>query len=159
MKNFFNINHFLHNLRLSDIPRNTVEHQRIDVGLKLVRLYGRVDCLSPELDGDIVWHELAFARIFQEPFADLGARVDGAKYIAAGAMIKARNSAERFALCAFAAAGAPKRMNVLYLMGEFDFIAGPARRWEAESAAMIQRPQDRHSPGDCRDRSARCQRY
>src|SRR5215471_11343305 len=104
MKNFFNIDHFLHDFRLSNVPWNAIEHERVDVGFELMRFNGRVDRLPPELDGDIVRHELSLARIFQERLADFGARVDRAEHIAAGAMIKARDRAERFALRAFAAA-------------------------------------------------------
>jgi len=89
---------------LADIPRNTVEHEGIDIWLELVRLHRGIDRRSPELDRDLIGHELTLAGVFKEGFANLRAGVDGAKYIAAGAMIKARDCAQRFALRPFAAA-------------------------------------------------------
>ena len=108
MKHFFYIDHFLHDFRLPDIAWNPVEHECIDVWLKIVRLYRRIDRLSPKLDCDLVRHELASARVFKERFAYLRARVDRAEYIAAGAMIKARDRAQCLALRTFAAAGRAK---------------------------------------------------
>jgi hypothetical protein len=54
MEHFFNVDHFPHDLSLTDIPRNTVQHQRVNVRLKFVRFHSRVDRLSPKLDCDIV---------------------------------------------------------------------------------------------------------
>src|SRR5437773_1304873 len=69
----------------------------------------RVDRLSPQLNRDLVRHELAFAGIFKKGLADFCARVDRAEYIAAGAMIKARNRAEGFSLRALAASRRAKK--------------------------------------------------
>jgi hypothetical protein len=56
MKHFFHVDHFLHDLGLSDIPRNTVQHQRVDIRLEFVRFHSRIDRLSPKLHCDIVWN-------------------------------------------------------------------------------------------------------
>src|SRR6266581_2966612 len=104
MKHFLHVDHFLHDFGLADIPRNTVEDERIDVWFKLVRLHRGVDRRSPELDRDLIGHELAFAGVLEEGLAYFRAGVDRAKYIAAGAMIKAWDCAKRFALRPFAAA-------------------------------------------------------
>ena len=109
MENFFNVDHFPHNLGLANIPRNTVQHECVDVRLKFMGFHSRIDCLSPKLHGDIVRDELAFARVFKERFADFRTGVDGAKYIATRAMIKAWDRAERLALCTFAAARRAKK--------------------------------------------------
>jgi hypothetical protein len=127
MKHFSYVDHFLHDLGLSDITRNAVEHQRVNVWFKLVRLYGRVDCLSPELDRDIIRHELAFARVIQKRFTDLGARVDGAEYVAAGAVIKAWNRAKGFALRSFAAARRAKEDERVVSHGRNRFIAASSK--------------------------------
>ena len=88
------------------IPSST---ERVDVRLELVRVYRRIDRLSPKLHRDVIRDELAFARIFKKGFADFCARVDGAEYIAASAMIVTRDRAERLALGAFAAARRAKK--------------------------------------------------
>ena len=109
MKDFFNIDHSPHNLGLANIPRNTVQHEFVDIRFKFMGFHSRIDCLSPELHGDIVRDELAFARVFKERFADFRTGVDGAKYIATRAMVKAWDRAERLALCTFAAARRAKK--------------------------------------------------
>ena len=91
MKYLFYIDHFLHDLGLTDISRNAVQHERVDVRLKFMRFHCRIDCLSPKLHCDMIGNQLAFTRIFKECFADLRAGVDGAEYVATGAMIKARD--------------------------------------------------------------------
>src|SRR5947207_11184825 len=60
--------------------------------------------LPPELDCDLVWHELALAGVIEEGFAHFRAGIDRAEYIATGAMIEARDRTERFTLRPFAAA-------------------------------------------------------
>lgn len=109
MKNFFHVDHFFHDPGLADISRNAVEHERVDVGFKFVRVDRGVDGRFPKLDRDVVGHELTFARIFQKRFADFRARVDGAKYVATSAMIITWDRAKRFALRAFTAAGRTKK--------------------------------------------------
>src|ERR1700726_3445215 len=68
-----------------------------------------VDGLFPELHRDIVRDQLALARIFEECLADLRPGIDGPKDIAARTMIEPGDSAERFALGAFATAGRTKQ--------------------------------------------------
>src|SRR5438094_3140430 len=109
MKHFLHVDHVIHDLGLADVSGNSVEYERIDVRLELVRFYCRIDCLSPKLHRDIVRNELAFTRIFEEGFADFCTRVDGTEYVATGAMIVTWNRAECFALCAFAAARRAKK--------------------------------------------------
>src|SRR5260370_12136752 len=101
MKHFLHVNHVIHDLGLADVSGNSVEYQRIDVRLELVRFYGRIDCLPPKLYRDIVRDELASARTFKEGFADFCTRVDGTEYVATSAMIVTRDRAERVALSAF----------------------------------------------------------
>ena len=108
MENFFHVDHFLHDLGLADISRNSVEDENVDVRLELVRVLGRIDRFFPKFDRDVIRDQLAFAGIFEERFANLAARVDGAEHVAARAMKKARDRAERLALRAFAAAGRAK---------------------------------------------------
>src|SRR5205823_18334 len=137
MKHFFYVDHFLHDFGLPDIPRNPVKDERIDVRFKLVRLHGRVDRRSPQLDGDFVRHELAFARVFKEGFADFRAGVDRAEYIAAGAVIKARDRPQRFALRPFAAAGRAKEdKSIISHRRKSVYTAGDSEP-EAESASYF----------------------
>src|SRR5438067_13885002 len=104
MKQLFYVDHFIHDFGLAKVSRNPVEHERVNVRLELVRFHGCIDCLSPQLHCDVVWNELPFACVFKKGLSDLRARVNGTEYVAAGAMIKPWDRAERFALCAFATA-------------------------------------------------------
>src|SRR5205823_9204807 len=104
MKHFLYIDHFLHDLRLPDVSGDTVENERIDVRFKLVFVYHCLARLPPELDCDLVWHELAFARVIEEGFAHFRAGIDRAKYIATGVMIEARDRTERLTLRLFVTA-------------------------------------------------------
>src|SRR5262249_34460715 len=103
VKNFFNIDHVSHDLRLLYVPRNPFEHENVDIRFKLVRVHRRGDRFLPKFDRDVVRDELAFARIFEERFPERCAGVDRPEDVAAGAMKEARNAAERFALSAFPA--------------------------------------------------------
>src|SRR6266513_1780435 len=109
MKQFFHVNHFLHDFSLSDVPRNPVEHKRVDIRLELVRFHSRIDGLSPKFHSDVVRNEPALARVIEECFPDLRTRVDGAEHVATRAMIITRNRAERFPLGSFAAARCAKK--------------------------------------------------
>src|SRR5215468_489646 len=109
MEHLLYVDHVIHDLGLTDISRNAVQHECIDVRLELVRVYCRVDRLSPKLHCDIVRNELALARILKESLADFCACVDGAEYVATSTMIITRDRAEGFALCAFAAARRAKK--------------------------------------------------
>ena len=68
-----------------------------------MRLHRGTNRRSPELDRDLIGHQLALAGVFKEGFANLRPGVDGTKHIAAGAMKKAWDCAQRFALRPFAA--------------------------------------------------------
>ena len=116
MEHFLHIDHFVHDPGLTHVSGNPVQYERVDVRLELVRFYGRIDRLPPQLHRDIVRNELAFARIFKEGFAYFCARVDGAEYVATSTMIVTRDRAEGLALRAFAAARRAKKEKVLYLI-------------------------------------------
>src|SRR4029077_14831114 len=105
VENFLHVDHLFHDLRLTYVPRDAIEHEDIDVRFEFVRVHRRIDRFFPEFHGNLIRHELAFTGVFQKCFAHFGARVDGAKHVAAWAMIKTRDAAERFALRALAAAG------------------------------------------------------
>src|SRR5262249_5378372 len=127
MEHLFHVDHVIHDLGLTDISGNSIQHKRVDVRLKLMRIYGRVDCRPPKLHRDFVWNELAFARIVKEGFANLCASVDRAEYIATGAMIVTRDRAEGFALRAFTAAGrAKKEEGVISHHHEYAYTAARA---------------------------------
>src|SRR2546423_5197366 len=105
MKDFFNIDQLLHDLRLRHISGNPVEHEDVDVGFEFVGVDCGNDRFLPKLNRDVVRNELPFAGIFEKSFAYFAASVDRAKHVTARAMKVARDGAERFALSAFAAAG------------------------------------------------------
>jgi hypothetical protein len=103
MKNFLHIDPLLHDSGLAYVPRYAVEHKNIDIGFEFVGVDSGVNCFLPKFDRYVVGDELASARVFQKGLTDFGARVDGAKDVAARAMEKTRDRAERFSLRAFAA--------------------------------------------------------
>jgi hypothetical protein len=133
MKHFFHVDHFLHDSSLPDIPRNPIQDECVDVWFKFVCLHCRIDRLPPELNCDLIRHELALAGVLKEGFANLRARVDGTKYIAAGAMIKARDCAERFALRPFAAARRAKEDKSIVSHQRNRFIPRAGQSRKAES--------------------------
>jgi hypothetical protein len=102
MENAADIEFGRQDLGLVAVARNAVEHEEIDVGFESVGLHHFVDLRRPEADADVVRHELAFARIVKEGLAEFGPHIYRAKDIAAGAMIKAGDGAENFALGSFA---------------------------------------------------------
>src|ERR1041385_8222506 len=104
MEDSFHIDHLLHYFGLGDVSRDAVEHENVDVWFEFVGFDRGIDCFLPELDRDLVRHELPFAGVIEECFADFAACVNGAKHVATSGMIKAGDRAERFALCALAAA-------------------------------------------------------
>ncbi len=108
MEHLLHVDELIHDLGLADIPRYAIEHQRIDIGLELMPIDCGVDPRFPELHRNLIRDQLAFAGVFQKRAADRRAGIDGAKDIAAGAMKKARNGSERFALGALTAAGRPE---------------------------------------------------
>src|SRR5262249_29259936 len=122
-------------------------------------------------------------RVFEECLADLCPRVDGAEYVATGAMIVTRDRAERFALSALAAARRAekdKRVVSHHQRNPLILQKAPARQalssqvksrgprryqWQfngifrprkLSGLKMTKRPADRRSPAAHRDRSARC---
>src|SRR5437773_8666613 len=109
MKNFFHVDELPHDLGLIHIPRNAVEHEDVDVRFEFVRVHRGIDRFFPKFDSNVVWNELAFARVFQKRFPDFCARIDRTKHLAARTMIKALNGTERFALGPFPAAGRTKQ--------------------------------------------------
>ena len=133
MKHFFHVDHFLHDFGLADIPRDPIKDERIDVWLKLVRLDGCIDCRSPKLNGDLIGHKLAFAGVFEEGFAYFRAGVDGAKHIAAGAVIIAWDCAQRFALRPFAATRRAKEDKGIVSHDRNRFIPQASQSRKAES--------------------------
>src|SRR5438105_14924606 len=105
MEDFLYVDHLLHDLGLAQVSRDAVKDEDVDVRFEFMCVHCGMDRLFPKFDRDVVWDELAFARIFEERFANFRARINGAEHIATRAMKKTRDGAEGFALCAFATAG------------------------------------------------------
>jgi hypothetical protein len=96
-------------LRLVDVAGNAIENEEIDVGFEASGLHHAIDLIGPKADRNIVRNQLAFARILQKSLAEIGADIDGAKNIAAGAMKKAGDGAENFTLGSFARTRSTKK--------------------------------------------------
>ena len=65
--------------------------------------------IFPELDCEIIRNQLAAGTVFIKYFSQFTLDVNGPKYIAACAMIKARDHAQYFALSAFAGTGCSEK--------------------------------------------------
>ena len=104
MKDLFHIDQFIHDLGLTDVARNAIKDEHIDVGLELVGIDRGIYPGLPKLYRDVIGDELAPAGIFEEGTPNSGARVDRAKNVAASAMKKAWNRAKRTTLGALASA-------------------------------------------------------
>ena len=61
MENFSHPDNVLQHLRLVDVARDAVEHQKIVVGMKSVRLDALIDADLPKLDRYFVRHQFATA--------------------------------------------------------------------------------------------------
>lgn len=109
MKYFLHVDFLIHDLRLADISRNTIEDENIDVGFELVRVDCGVDRFFPKLHRDVIGDELTLARIFEKCLTHFGARIDGTEDVSAGAMEKAGNCSKSLTLRAFAAPGRTKK--------------------------------------------------
>jgi len=94
-----------HVFGLLAIAGDAVEHEEIDLGFKDVGFDAVFDVGLPELDGEVIGHELAAAGVFDEFLAEGCAGVEGAKDIATGEVMEAGDMAEDLTLGAFAAAG------------------------------------------------------
>src|SRR5205807_9387428 len=121
---------------------------------KLMSVHRRLDGLPPELDRNFIRHELTLARVFQEGFADFCARIYRAENIAAGAMIKTGNRAERFPLCSLAAARGAEQNERVVSHQRNTLYRKLARTGKANRPAIFQPRPDRHSPVARPDRSA-----
>ena len=108
MKDLFHIDQLIHDLGLTDVARNAIEDEHIDIGLELVRIDRGIDAGLPKLHRDVIGDELAPAGIFEKRTPKSGARVDRAKNVAASAMKEARDRAKRATLGALASAGRAK---------------------------------------------------
>src|SRR5262249_14197343 len=115
VKDLFHIDHFVHDLGLTDIPGNTIEHENIDIGFEFVGFDRGVDPCLPQLDRDIVGNKLAFAREFKEGATDFGPGIEGPKDVTTSAMKKARDRTDGAALGSLAAArGAEKKISDVF---------------------------------------------
>src|SRR5207237_6837484 len=98
MKDLLHVDQLIHDFGLPDISWNPIEHQHIDVGFEGMRVHGRIDLRFPQLDGDFIRDELAFARVLEKSATYLRPRVNRPKNVSTGAMKKARDAAKRVAL-------------------------------------------------------------
>jgi len=86
------------------VARDAVQHKEVDVGFELITLHAMMHVGAPELHGQIVGHELAFAGILHELLPQRRAGVERAKDIPTSEVMEARDGAQHLALCALATA-------------------------------------------------------
>src|SRR4051812_5302263 len=99
------------------IPGDTVQHERIVVGMKTAVVSAVVDEIPPEIDSRLVRHKLAAAGIFEEDLAHGAVRFETAENLTAGAMEEVGDGSENFALCPFARAWRSKQQDGAILHG------------------------------------------
>ena len=104
MKDLQHFDVLLHELSLLHVARDAVQNQEIDVRLELVSAYAVMDAGAPQLDGDLIRHQLAAARIGHKLLPQLCAGVERAEDVAASHVMKARDSPHDQPLRALAAA-------------------------------------------------------
>ena len=80
-------------------------------GMKPPRLRAVFKALPPQLDGEFVRHQLAAAGVFQKNFSERHLGAQAAENVAAGAMKKTGDRAQRPAMRALAGAGRAKHQN------------------------------------------------
>ena len=108
VKNSDDVERVAQHFRLMHVARNAVEHERVGVGMKPSHLFAGVDDLAPQINGRLVWHERSLAGVFDENFSEFAVGTQVAENVAARAMEKIRDGAERAAMRAFAGAGSAK---------------------------------------------------
>jgi len=95
---------FFHEFCLTNVARDTVEDEEIDVGLEFVGVYFGIDLGFPKANGDFIGDELTGAGVFEKFLADFGAGVEGAECVSHREVVEAGNRAEGKALSTFAGA-------------------------------------------------------
>src|SRR5580765_7352140 len=96
---------------LVDVARDAVEHERVAGRMEATGVLAVVNELPPQLNGRLIRHKLAAAGVFDEHTRERVRSRERAEDVAAGEVEKIRNSAEDFALRAFASAGCAKEKN------------------------------------------------
>ena len=100
-------------LRLENVPGDAIENEEVDIRLVVVEDRTRVHVLLPQLDGDVVGHEISARGVLADLLTELGVDVDGAENVPAGEVKETRDRAEDLALGSLAGTGAPQRRTVL----------------------------------------------
>src|SRR6266702_1869252 len=98
-------------LRLSHIPRNTVEHERVLIRMEAASLGAGLDELPPEWGGGLVRHQFTSAGILQKNLANGAVGLEAAKDLAAGAMEEVGDGAQDFALGPFSGSGSAEQQD------------------------------------------------
>lgn len=108
MKNPLHLDDLFHQFGLSNVSRDAVEHEVVNVRFERMRLDSMFNARFPELNGDLIGHELALAGILKKRAPKGRPRVNPPEHIATGAMVKPRKAPECGSLSAFPAAGRTK---------------------------------------------------
>ncbi len=106
VKHLQHLNVLLHVLGLLHIPRNAVQHEKIDVRLETVGLVLVVDVGAPQFHRGLIlapsWPRLEKAT---KLLSKRGSGVQGPEHITASHVVKARDRSQHFTLCPLPAAG------------------------------------------------------
>jgi hypothetical protein len=98
-------------LGLVNIPGDTVENQRVFIGVEATSFGHAFDEVPPERDGWFVRDEVPATGVFEKDFADRRICFEAAEDVTAGAMEEVGNGAENFSLGAFAGARGSEEEN------------------------------------------------
>jgi hypothetical protein len=111
MKDAANLDMGLHEDGLGNIPRDSIQNEKVAVRVKLAGF----DCLEnrfmPETHGHLVRNQLTLAGVFKELCAKLTGRIQRPENITAGTMIKTGNLPQDLALGSLAASRCAENQN------------------------------------------------
>ena len=101
VKNADHVQRILQHLRLGNVARDAVQHQRVLLRMKPARLGIGIDKITPKLNRGLVRHQFTSAGILQKNLSDGAVVLEAAKYFAASAVEKIGDTAQDFALSPF----------------------------------------------------------
>ncbi len=66
MENLFDVNQLVHDFSLTDIARDAIKHEHVDIGFKLVRIHCCIDPGLPKFHRDVIRHQFAPTGVFED---------------------------------------------------------------------------------------------
>src|SRR5205085_916349 len=112
------LQHVLKQLLLREVPRQPVEHEELGLGVEVVDVLHPLHVLLPQVDRELIRHQLPPPGILLELAPDRAGQVERAKDVAGRAVREARNRPDDLPLRPLAAAGGAEEQDGLVAVHE-----------------------------------------